>query len=59
MLLCLFIFARITYSLLPNIRDSSSYNEIEKQRSQVKVVGNEVEINNKALYCHNFQLLPL
>lgn len=59
MLLCLFIFVRITYSLLPNIRDSSSYNEIEKQRSQVKVVGNEVEINNKALYCHNFQLLPL
>lgn len=59
MLLCLFIFVRITYSLLPNIRDSSSYNEIEKQRSQVKVVGNEVEINNKALYCHHFQLLPL
>lgn len=59
MLLCLFIFVRITYSLLPNIRDSSSYNEIEEQRSQVKVVGNEVEINNKALYCHNFQLLPL
>ena len=59
MLLCLFIFLRIIYSLLPNVRDSSSYNEIEKGKSQVKVVGNNVEINNKALYCHHFQLLPL
>lgn len=42
------------YSLLPNIRDSSSYNEIEKGKSQVKIVGNNVEINNKALYCYHF-----
>lgn len=53
------IFVRIVYSLLPTMRDSSSYNGIEKGKSQVKGVDNNAEINDKALYYHNFQLLPL
>lgn len=41
------------------MRDSSSCNGIEKGKTQVKGVDNNAEINNKALYYHNFQLLPL
>lgn len=58
-MLFLLIFVRIIYSLLPNMSDSSSYNGIEKGKIQVKGVDNNAEINHKALYYHNFQLLPL
>lgn len=44
MLLCLLIFVRVMYSLLPKIRDSLSYNEIEEEKDQIKVV-DLVEIN--------------
>lgn len=44
MLLCLLIFVRVMYSLLPKIRDSLSYNEIEEEKDQIKVV-DFVEIN--------------